>query len=90
MAKIKKNYLIEEDAVAVVNEVARLLYMKPGDVISIIARTYAPVFCANMRKIQLESDVDLYNLFQLAGLNPDPKDFGLYINGEEEAVDGAE
>ena len=85
MTKIKKNYVLDERAVAVINEVARLCYMKQGEALSAIVCMYGPKFFEEMRRARLEGDVDLYNLYQLAGIAVDPKDFGLEpLEGEED------
>ena len=93
MAKIKKNYCIDETAVKVLNEAARLVYMKPGEFLDKLILTHAPVFSANLKKVMSDSDVDMYNLFCMAGIGCDPSDFGIPTDEElrkEEADGGAE
>lgn len=68
MAKIKKNYAISGDVVELLNEVARLLNMKQGEVIECLAIRYAPVFYDDMLKAKVEDIETLQRLSDMAGM----------------------
>ena len=89
MAKIKKNYAISSDVVDLLNEVAKLLNMKQGEVIEGLVGLYSLEYYKRIVTARAEDTEAFAHLSHLSDCVR-YEGYDCDFVGEEEAVDGAE